>query len=203
MILIAFGGQVMAVEEAQYEIIKTYDKFELRKYKTQVVAETVVEGDFGEVGNKAFRILFDYLNGNNIASQKIAMTAPVTQNEVKDASQKIAMTAPVTQSVAKMDSTNETYTISFVMPADFTLETTPIPVDSLVNIREIPEKTFAAIRYSGSWNQDKYLKHEAILLTAVKKSGLKTIGDPVFARYNSPFALWFMRRNEVLIEIDM
>jgi len=193
----------MAVEKAQYEVIKTYDKFELRAYKTQVVAETLVEGDFNEVGNKAFRILFDYISGNNTASQKIAMTAPVTQNEVKGSGQKIAMTAPVTQSSTNTNSTNEAYTIRFIMPEDFTLETTPEPVDNRVSIIEIPEKVFAAIRYSGRWDQDNYLKQEAILLKNVNESSLETIGDPVFARYNSPFALWFMRRNEVLIEIDV
>ena len=141
----------MAVEEAPYRVVKTYDKFELRTYSVQIVAETIVSGNFGDAGNAAFRILFDYISGNNIAREKIAMTAPVSQNPAGSKGEKIAMTAPVTQSPANQDSSGESYAISFVMPANFTLESTPEPVDKRVIIREIPEKHFAVLRYSGRW----------------------------------------------------
>ena len=193
----------MAVEEAPYRVVKTYDKFELRTYSAHIVAETHVSGNFEDAGNVAFRILFDYISGNNIADEKIAMTAPVTQNLTKSGSVKIEMTAPVTQSSTNQDSSSESYTIRFVMPADFTLDSTPKPVDKRVNIRQIPVKHFAALRYSGGWGEDKYREKETILMKAVNGAGLKTIGTPVFARYNSPFTLWFMRRNEVLIEVEM
>lgn len=203
LILILTGSPVMAVEEAPYIVVKTYDNFELRAYKAQIVAETIVGGSFDDVGNTAFRILFDYISGNNVANGKIAMTAPVTQNSAKSEKTKIAMTAPVTQFLADQDTSSEIYAVRFVMPANYTLDSTPKPVDQRVIIREIPEKQFAVLRYSGRWGEDTNREKETILLQSVNEAGLKIVNSPVFARYNSPFALWFMRRNEVLIEVEM
>jgi hypothetical protein len=59
----------------------------------------------------------------------------------------------------------------------------------------------AVRRYSGTWSEDRYRKNEKILFDAIKREGLKAVGVPFFARYNAPFSLWFLRRNEVWIEI--
>lgn len=39
--------------------------FELRRYRPHIVVQIVVEGDFPEVGNKGFRGIFEYINGEN------------------------------------------------------------------------------------------------------------------------------------------
>ena len=88
------------------------------------------------------------------------------------------------------------------MPQKFTLETLPIPLDKRITLKEIPSKTVSVRLYSGSWGEEKYKENEAILLKALDDAGIKTVGKPSFARYNSPFALWFMRRNEIMIEIQ-
>ena len=84
----------MAIEEAKYKLLDRDGDFELRQYEPQIVAETMVEGDFQDVGNEGFRRLYDYISGNNRKQQTIPMTAPVSQEAN---SEKIPMTAPVNQ----------------------------------------------------------------------------------------------------------
>ncbi len=189
---LAFEAQ--AIEKAKYEVIESDENFELRQYAPQIVAETFVAGNFKEVGNVGFRRLYDYINGNNVKNRNIAMTAPVTQ-EAK--SEKIAMTAPVTQ-----ESVQGQWRITFLMPAEYTLETLPKPLDPLVQLREEPGYLMAAIRYSGTWSQKRYEKNLALLQEAIEKRGLKPDGQPIWARYDPPFMPWFLRRNEVLIRVQ-
>ena len=87
-------GTGMAIEEAKYKVLEREGDFELRQYEPQIVAETLVEGDFQDVGNEGFRRLYDYISGKNRKQQTIPMTAPVSQEA---ASEKIPMTAPVNQ----------------------------------------------------------------------------------------------------------
>ncbi len=193
-------GTAMAYEEPNYDLIAQYPEFELRQYAPYVVAETVVTGDFKEVGNKAFRILFAYISGQNRSGTDIPMTAPVSQKPSEDGGLKIAMTAPVVQSPRPGD--NETYVFSFIMPSSFTMETLPDPLDPRISLRAVDGKRVAARSYSGSWSEKRYRDNETRLLEAIAAEGLVKIGQPQFARYDSPFTLWFLRRNEVLVEIQ-
>jgi len=203
MLLAFWGGQAMAIEEPSYEILREAPGFELRRYQPQLVAETEVQGRFDKVGGDAFRILADYIFGNNQAAKKIAMTAPVTQrpaaSDDDQSGTRIEMTAPVTQRAAGTET--DSYVISFVMPERFTLKTVPRPNDPRVTLREVPGRLVAVLRYSGGWGESRYRTHEAKLLEAVRAAGLTPIGEPVYARYNSPFSLPFLRRNEVMVEV--
>jgi len=109
------------------------------------------------------------------------------------------MTVPVKQRSAQTESGS--FIISFVMPERFTLETVPRSNDPRVSLREAPGRLMAVLRYSGGWGESNYRNHEAQLLKAVRAAGLTPIGKPVYARYNSPFSLPFLRRNEVMVEI--
>jgi hypothetical protein len=184
-----------ATEEAGFKVVYQSDPFEIRQYQPRIVAETFVAGDFDEVGNVGFRRLFDYISGNNRSQVKIEMTSPVTQ---EPQSEKIEMTAPVTQ-----EKQAGRYRITFLMPSRFTMETLPQPLDENVKLKEKPAAWIAAIRYSGTWSRSRYESREKELLEWVRQRGLKPAGAPVFARYNAPFIPWFMRRNEVLIPIQM
>ena len=188
------GSFVMATEEAKYEVVESEGDFELRQYAPQIVAETIVEGDFDEVGNEGFRILVAYIKGDNRASQSISMTAPVSQEAL---SEKIPMTAPVTQ-----ERKGEKWRITFLMPSTYTLETLPEPLDERVKLRETPARLMAALRYSGTWSRQRYEEKEALLMEMIKERGLTQIGVPVWARYDPPFMPWFLRRNEVLIPVQ-
>jgi hypothetical protein len=198
--LVFVGDQAVANEQPQYEVLQRYEGFELRRYQPFIVAETQVSGDFEDVGNEAFRILAGYIFGNNQGSEKIAMTAPVNQTPAKGAGEKIEMTAPVTQ--IPRPGAAGTYTFTFMMPSKYTLETLPRPTDARVSLRKIESRRMAARTYSGTWSEERYRANETALLAAVRAAGLHPAGAPVFARYNSPFKLWFLRRNEVLVEIQ-
>jgi len=184
----------VGIEKAKYEVIEKEGKFEVRQYQPQIVAETIVEADFDEAGNIAFRRLFNYISGQNRQKKSIAMTAPVSQ---KAGSQKIAMTAPVNQRKSEGK-----YSVSFLMPAKYTMATLPEPLDPSVRLREIPARKVAAIRYSGSWSRERYEAKKTLLKEFIKNKGLRITGQDIFARYDPPFQIWFLRRNEVLFPVD-
>jgi hypothetical protein len=185
----------MAIEEPEFQVVSKTEDYEVRRYGAVLVAETKVDASFEDAGNKAFRILADYIFGGNKSKTKIAMTAPVSQTA---ASEKIAMTAPVSQS-----KTSGGFLVQFTMPKTYTMETLPTPNDARVELRSIPARTVAVFSYSGSWSEGRYQKKLAIFLEALKKNSVKTVGEPVLARFNSPFQLWFLRRNEIWVEISI
>jgi len=189
-----FGRDFQAIEETKYKVIEREGSFELRQYSPHIVAETLVEGDFGKAGNEAFRRLAGYINGHNRRKQTIPMTAPVSQEADFV---KIPMTAPVNQEGA-----GGKRRFTFLMPVEYSLETLPEPLDSRVELREVPERLMAALKYSGSWSKSRYEEKKKQLMQEIEKRGLKQMGEPVFARYNPPFMPWFLRRNEVLIPVD-
>ncbi|WP_295422204.1 heme-binding protein [Sulfurovum sp.] len=198
-LLLLLKGTLMAIEEPKYTVIQKNDTFEIREYAPFLVAQTEVTGSFDEMGGKAFRILFNYISGENQQRSNIKMTAPVIQENKKVEGQKIQMTAPVIQDI---DATNPNRALySFVMPEEFTLETLPKPLDKRITVKEIPAKRVAVRVFSGSWSKKNFKDNEAVLLNALKAAHIKTKGKTSFARYNSPFSLWFMRRNEVMIEV--
>jgi effector-binding domain-containing protein len=190
----SFLSTAMAIEEAEYETIKKENNFEIRRYSDQIVAETIVDESFDNAGSEAFKRLFDYISGNNRSFAEIAMTAPVSQR--KDG-KKISMTAPVTQST-----TERGWAVSFMMPSSYTMETLPIPNDPRITPKLVPARTVASVEYSGTWSQENYLENRESLLKWIKEHGLTISGEPVWARYNPPFTLWFLRRNEILIPIE-
>lgn len=124
----------------------------------------------------------------------IPMTAPVSQEAD---SVKIPMTAPVNQEKA-----GEKWRFTFLMPMEYTLETLPEPLDSRVELRRVPERLMAALKYSGTWSRSRYEEKKKQLMEWIERRGLKQIAEPIFARYNPPFLPWFLRRNEVLIPVE-
>ena len=183
-----------AIEEPEYEVIKTVDKVEFRKYSPYVVAEVVLDATAEDAGNRAFPILAGYIFGKNKGEKKFAMTAPVTQTA---APLKMEMTAPVTQAAVPGG-----MRVQFVLPKGVTLESAPEPLDPRVQLRLVPASQWAAIRYSGTWSQSNYEEHLALLKDSLDKAGVATQGEPVLARYNPPFTPWFMRRNEIWLALQ-
>jgi hypothetical protein len=168
------------VEQAKYEVLKEITKVEIRRYQTMVIARVDGYGDGG------FNLLFSFITGNNRQKSKITMTAPVV-------SEQIAMTAPVL---------SESDSIGFVMPEGLTLETTPEPLDERVKIVEIPERDVAALKFSGRWSNSIFKKKSGEMLEELKEAKIDTVGQVFTMRYNGPFTPWFMRRNEVAVEIE-
>ena len=184
----------MAIEKAKYTVIEKEDDFEIRQYESQIVAETYVEGDLEDVGSEGFRRLYGYISGDNQKKQSISMTAPVG---LEAGSEKIAMTAPVGQ-----ERKDDRWRVTFLMPAEYTMEMLPEPTDTRVKLVLDPGRLMAAVRYSGTWSEDGYKQNRAVLEAYIQKRGLIKAGEPIWARYDPPFMPWFLRRNEVLIPIE-
>lgn len=196
---------VMAIEEPSYQVLKQSEPFELRQYESQLIAEVTVQGSLSEASNKGFRLVADYIFGNNQVSQassnqseKIAMTAPVV---IEPQSSKIAMTAPVVVE-KKGASEQQQWTLYFVMPKSYRMDNLPKPNNPQVQIKEIKNKKVAVIRFSGWVDEEKLADRTAELQTWMKQEQLMAIGDPQLARYNPPWTLPWWRRNEVFIPVQ-
>ena len=196
----------MAIEEPKYEAVTADAQFEVRHYAPILIAETIVEGDMDAASSKGFRLIADFIFGNNLSSDtdkksKIAMTAPVT---VEPQSSKIAMTAPVTvepQAAESSMKTTKTWRINFVMPSQYTLATIPKPKNNAVTLREVPSKYFIVHKYSGFNTISRVqAKTDEAVEWATKRS-YKIIGTPQLSRYDPPWTLPMFRRNEIMIEI--
>ena len=185
----------MAIREAEYKIVEKDGCFELRDYAAHILAEIMIDAPFEKVGNKAFHPLFEYISGANQLKNTLEMTAPVSQQVV---GQQIEMTAPVSQQRKEGK-----WAISFMMPASYTLQTLPAPTNSAIQLRQVPARRIAAITYSGFWSEKNYHRHKIKLESWITQHPWRVTGEPVWARYNSPFTLLFFRRNEVLIPVDV
>ena len=124
-----------------------------------------------------------------------------TMPQKRNVAEKMAMTAPVTQR-SKGSGGSDTFVLSFVMPSGYSLDSLPVPLDPRVLLREEPAKLMAVRSYSGRWTEANYRENESLLLAAVEKAGLTPVAAPVYARYNTPFSLPFLRRNEAMVEVS-
>ena len=186
-----------AIEEPTFTIIQKTEVFEVRQYAPYLVAEVVVPGPASEAGSQGFRLLGGYIFGKNKGERKLEMTAPVMQSALPPAPPvKLEMTAPVTQTAVAGG-----FLVQFVMPKPYTLATLPEPLDAQVKLREVPGSRIAVIRFSGSWSQSIYEEQLQMLRSALATAGMASTGEPVSSRYNSPFSLPFLRRNEIWLNL--
>ncbi|PKO47417.1 MAG: heme-binding protein [Betaproteobacteria bacterium HGW-Betaproteobacteria-22] len=190
----------MAIEEPKYTVLENFGAIELRAYAPRVVAETLVDGSLDNASSVGFKRIADYIFGNNTAhngsNEKISMTAPVTTAPSADkrASQKISMTTPVS-----IQETTGQWRMYFVMPSQYTLNTLPTPNNPAVSLRELPPSRMAVLRFSGLAGEEKTAKKIAELLAWLKSKDITPISEPELARYNPPWTLPFLRRNEVMV----
>ena len=172
-LIIAF--KAMAYEEANYQVVKTNELYEIRKYSDRLAVETSTSNQ-----NSGFRKLFNYISGDNQMNEEIKMTTPVTEMERK----------------ANM-------TMQFYLPLKFEKNNVPIPSRPDVEIVNIEGGYFAVIRYSGRSSDKNFLKHKDILENELKKDDISILGPPIKATYNGPFTLPMLRRNEVMFEVNI
>jgi|AntRauTorckE5430_2_1112549.scaffolds.fasta_scaffold00045_23 effector-binding domain-containing protein len=204
--VIIVGIAMSHVETPNYNILDSKNNIEIRQYNPMIIAEVQVVGKREEVISDGFRLLADYIFGNNIIHQDIAMTAPVQQQKnskismtspvQQQKSTKISMTSPVQQQVS-----GDTWKISFIMPSKYNMETLPKPINNRILIKEIASKKFIAIRFSGINSDQNIQNHEEKLMTYIENNKLSFTGPVKYAFYNPPWTPAFMRRNEVMIEI--
>ena len=183
----------MAIETPKYTVLKKYKNIEIRQYSEYIQAEVeVIAENYKSAIENGFEILASYIFGNNKGRQKIDMTAPVKTSK----SEKIPMTTPV-----KVYGEG-TYTVSFVMPAKYTLETLPLPNEKSINFKKINAKKIAAIRFSGFFQQENISKNIALLKEYLSKENISTDKEFVIAGYSPPWIPRFLARNEVMLKLN-
>ena len=188
------AGPVMSnVEKPDYKVIQSEQNIEIRQYEPMIIAEVEVDGKREDAIRDGFRLIADYIFGNNTVEQNISMTAPVQQKE----NQKIAMTSPVQQQLA-----GKSWQISFVMPSKYNMDSLPVPNNNRVRLKEILTKKFVVIEFSGTNSNENVIEHENQLMNFIEANQINIIGSPKYAFYNAPWTLPFLRRNEVMIEIN-
>lgn len=180
------------VEQPDYTVVASEGSIEIRDYRPMIAAEAEVDGERTEAIQAGFRLIAGYIFGANSPNAKIAMTAPVQQQRT----QTIAMTAPVTQ-----QSSGNSWTVRFIMPKGWTMETLPAPNDKRVVLKPVPEKRMAVIQFSGRATDALILAKTDELRQFAARESLRITGEPLLAFYNPPWTLPYFRRNEIMIEV--
>ena len=182
-----------AIEEPEYEVEYQDGNYEVRVYGPRLVAETWVEGTQSDAGSVAFRRLAGYIFGANATDESISMTAPVTQEPPAE--------LEASAEVSRMPAEGR-YRVTFTMPREYSMDSLPVPNDPTVILREEPGRRVASLRYRGFWSTSRYQDHEQKLMNWIETQGLQRANTPpVWARYDPPYMPWFLRRNEIHIEL--
>ena len=197
VVVLVFGaamiGPIMSnVEVPAYKILKKEQNIEIRQYPPLIIAEVKTAGSRQDAIGDGFRILADFIFGNNEGEKQLSMNGPIRQQE----GIKIAMTAPVQQ-----EQTDTEWAISFIMPSKFSIDTIPNPINDRIKIIQIPSKRYAVITFSGRSTEANLTKHTNELEIYMNGSSYSKVGNAKYAFYNPPWTLPFLRRNEVQFEI--
>ena len=177
-----FSCQVMAIEEPKFKILVDEGELEIRSYDEYLVAETAVEGSFDTASRKGFRRVAGYIFGEN-------------KNSIGQ-SEKIQMTAPVT---VKPD--NEGWVLHFVMPSNYDMSQLPVPNNSSILLKKIEAHLAAVVTFSGFTTDAKIQDKTEELKVWLEKKEFKIAGPQQIARYNDPFTLPWLRRNEIILKV--
>ena len=187
----------MAIETPKFETLQKDGKFEIRKYQEYTVASVEIESDFKHALVEGFRILADYIFGNNRAKASIEMTVLVTEQSVTG--QKIEMTAPV---IAARASEGKKYLISFTMPSKYNLETLPEPANKNISFVTVAPHKAAVLKFSGYMSEKTTTKKTQTMEAWLKKNDLRTKSDFSLAQYNPPWIPGPFRKNEIIVELE-
>ena len=189
----AMIGPIMSnVEVPAYKILKKEQNIEIRQYPPLIVAEVKTAGSRQASISDGFRILADFIFGNNEGEKQLSMNGPITQQQ----GIKIAMTAPVQQ-----EKTDTEWAISFIMPSKFSIDTIPNPINDRIKIIQIPSKRYAVVTFSGRSTEEKLTTHTNELEKYIYGSNYSKAGNAKYAFYNPPWTLPFLRRNEIQFEL--
>jgi len=188
------GNIIKNIENPDYHLIASKKDIEIRDYAPMIVAEVEVSGERQRAIREGFTMLADYIFGNNISDKNIGMAAKVTHEE----SEKIAMTAPVMQQQHR-----DKWKIRFMMPKKYSLKTLPKPKSKDVVLIALPAQRYAVLRFSGLPDDDNIKQHLEELQAYISAETWKVRGGPILAFYNPPWTLPFLRRNEVMVEIEV
>ena len=173
-------GPIMSnVEKPKYHVVSSQANIEIRKYNPMIIALVEVQGERKEAISGGFKMLADYIFGNNKSKEDIPMTAPVKQQKFQ-----------------------ENWQISFIMPSEYNMETLPQPNNKNISLKELPSKKYIVINFSGMISDQNIALNEEKLKKYIFENEIQSLSTPIYAFYNPPWTLSFMRRNEIMMEIN-
>ena len=173
-------------ERPSYNLVVKEDGLEIRDYASAIVVETQVLASRRDAAGEAFRSLFNYISGNNTSSLEIPMTAPVAQ----------------TLAGKGQDGVKGKWAIRFFLPSNYSVESTPQPLQQGINIVTLEAQRFASVSFKGTQNDKKVAKYTTQLRKFISRNGYEVSGEPVYAFYDPPFVPWFLRDNDILLPIQ-
>jgi hypothetical protein len=176
-----------AYEQPRHRVVQREGAAELRQYEPMLLAEVSVPGERNAAAGDGFGLLARSIFGGSQLRESIAMTAPVIQAP--------AAATPAEGAVPR-------WTVAFMLPSSYTLDTVPRPLDERVQFRFVPGEHRAALRFSGFSTAANLEQHREQLLAFVHQRGLVMLGEPAMAFYDDPFTLPWNRRNEWWVAVQ-
>ncbi len=179
------GGWVLymrSIDQPAFEIVRKDGSIELRDYGALTVAEVTRSGDREAAVRAGFGPLARYIFAKDRQGEKIAMTAPVTQQRQADA--------------------ETTWLVHFIMPEGKDIGSLPQPAAGDVRLLKLAPSRRAAIRFSGRANDQMIKLNEQRLLSWLKSQGYTANGPAVYAYYDDPLTPGVFRRNEVMYQVE-
>lgn len=186
---------VRGVEQPPFTVLERADGYEVREYPAYIAAQVSVKKGWSDALNTGFEILADFIFGNNVTQESIAMTRPVGI-EAEPENELIATSVPVLT-----QERGDAFLVSFIMPSKYTSETLPRPNNPEIRIVEVPESVVAVRSVSGRMDHDRALREEAALRELLRRDKRVTLSTARVAQYNPPWTPPFLRLNEVLIPV--
>ena len=168
-------------EEPEYDILKEDHSFEIRHYLKQLRAQITIHAQsFDEFREAAFKKLAAYIFGDNREEKTVSMTSPVLEQQEEDG----------------------VWSMSFILPSHYTLQTAPTPNDSAIKLIEVAPYDAAIMIYSGNNTLEKIKSHEKDLMKWLKaQPNFERIGNYTMAQYDAPFVIPFMKKNEIHLQV--
>ena len=174
-----------AYESAEYKVVTSDGKFEVREYPDLMLVATTTNME-AQGRDGSFMRLFRYISGANESDKKISMTTPVFMEN---------------------DKADSAVQMGFVMPKEIAANGVPAPTGQGVDVRKRAGGRFAVLRFSGQINAKIAKESETKLRTWMESKG--RVADDSSdssgveaAGYDPPFTPGPLRRNEVLIRLE-
>ena len=166
------------IETYAFTIIDSYETIEIRQYEASLFTSVQMSSNnYRKTSSKGFSVLAGYIFGSNNKEEKIAMTSPVAMS-LKDST-----------------------TMLFLVPKKYTIDNLPVPNDSRIEFKDIPEKRVGAISFGGWANDSKIASFKKKLIDVLNSKGIKYTDNFYFLGYNAPMEV-FNRKNEIIVELE-
>lgn len=171
-------NSVSEIESHQYEVLKRFDGFEIRKYEEALFSSVILNSSsYNEISSNGFRQLAGYIFGGNSNNQKIAMTSPV---------------------IMELDEMSK---MMFMVPSEYQQGDLPTPNNPNIFFENKPAVVVAAIRFGGWANDQKIERNLQILKEFLVKNKIPFKDNFSFLGYNPPYDV-INRRNEIIVEVE-